>query len=572
MDNEKKEPIVPQEQPLPQEDEIVKETAPQEESQIPSVLPEGDDWLDALLGSAAIAAEIGPDEQAVSAAGLTHPDDLELEKILAENWDDVPDAPLAEPEAPAPQQPVPTPPAPVEEIALDEDVLATLRSEFGFEEDAPLPKEMTEDPQEEAPAEAAPVPGISEAEEEHTEPQEAEKEPTPKAAPRKKAPVRKARPDRPKGYGLWGIPHILSTVVWLAIIVAIGWTIGNIGWVCIADLMAFGKPDAEYSITIEEGDSLGEVAEKLGDAGVIRYPELFKLFAQLTGKEERIGVGTFRVNSSLDYNALINNMMNNSVSKNIIDVTIPDGYNCAQIFRLLEKKGVCSAADLEEYAANGELNEFWFLTGVPRGTKYCLEGYLFPNTYTFYLDDSPERVLEKMLQAFDDQFNDRMKEAFVNMQNTYAKRLQSFGFSSSYIKEHPLTLHQVVTLASIVQSETSSDNESYDIASVFYNRLVNPDHQYLGSDATVYYAIGDYFHEKGELTASDIATDSPYNTRNHKGLPPGPISNPGNATLYAVLDPNETSYYYFVYDAKQGFHLFARTYAEHLQNAQKVGL
>lgn len=566
MDNEKKEPIVPE-----------------KNNDAPSIPSEAENWLNELLDASLSASEIGPDEQAISSAGLTHPDDLELEKILAENWDGVPDLPQATQEAPAPQQSISAAPA-AEEVVLDEDVLLTLRSAFGFEADAPLPKELEETSDEELPVltqadssiKASVAGTAANTDENATQRFSAQAaEPAPsqaKPVPKKKTPVRKARPDRPKGYGLLGIPHILSTVIWFVIIVAIGVTLGRMGWVCIADLMAFGKPDQEYSITINEGDTLSDVAEKLGDAGVIRYPELFKLFAQLTGKEERIGTGTFRLNSSLDYNALINNMTNYSTAKNIVDVTIPEGYNCAQIFKLLDTKGVCSVEDLEEYAANGQLDEYWFLTGVKRGTKYCLEGYLFPNTYSFYIGDSPERVLEKLLDAFDDQFNDRMKEAFVNMQNTYAKRLQSFGFSSSYIKEHPLTLHQVVTLASIVEKETSSDNESYDIASVFYNRLVNPNHQYLGSDATVYYAIGDYFHEKGELTAADIAVDSPYNTRNHKGLPPGPITNPGNATLYAVLDPNETSYYYFVYDAKQGFHLFARTYAEHEQNCIKVGL
>lgn len=568
MDNEKKEPITPQEDPIKASSQA--ETTPPDLS-----LPEEEDWLNALLGASEVNAEIGPDEHAVSSAGLTHPDDLELEKILAENWDAVPDLEEVSEDVPVPQptpQPVKTP----EEISLEEDVLATLRAEFGFEEDAPLPKEMTEDLSGETPESTAFPANSEETEIGATQRFAAPAEPPVSGQPKKpakgNAPVRKARPNRPKSYSLLGIPHILATVIWLVIIAAIGVTLGRIGWVCIADLMAFGKPDQEYSITIEEGDSLSDVAEKLGDAGVIRYPQLFKLFASLTGKDQRIGVGTFRLNSALDYNALINNMTVYAPAKDSIDVTIPEGYNCAQIFRLLENKGVCTVAELEEYAANGTLSEFWFLTGVKRGTKYCLEGYLFPNTYTFYVGDTPRRVLEKFLDAFDAQFNDRMKTAFQNMQATYAKRLAAYGYSSTYIKEHPLTLHQVVTLASIVQSETSSDNESYDIASVFYNRLVNSNHQYLGSDATVYYAIGDYFHDKGELTSADIATDSPYNTRNHKGLPPGPISNPGNATLYAALDPNETGYYYFVYDKAAGLHRFSKTYAEHEAWIKKLGL
>lgn len=602
MDNEKKEPIVPEDhtptgetggqpgtsQQLPADPAAANAPSngnaphtPSDTAEQISIFPEADDWLNQLLGAPLATEEIGADEHAVSSAGLTHPDDLELEKILAENWDDVPDLIEEPPVAPS-ASPTATPPA--EEIVLDQDVLTTLETEFGFVADSPLPKELTEaseedilasmeadfasdpaqSPQPEEPAQESP-----EGTQRFYPPETPE---APVSKPRKRAPVRKARPDRPKGYGLLGIPHILATLVWLLIIVVIGTTLGRIAWVCVADLMAFGKPDQEYSITIEENDTLDDIAQKLGELGVIRYPTLFKLFAQYTGKGERISTGTFRLNSALDYNALINSMVAYSDAKNIINVTIPEGYNCAQIFKLLEDSGVCSIEDLEEYAASGELDDFWFLAGVKRGTRYCLEGYLFPNTYTFYLEDSPERVLEKFLYAFDSQFNDRMKEAFTTMQQTYAKRLQAFGFSSAYIENHPLTLHQVVTLASIVQGETSSDEESYDIASVFYNRLVNPDHQYLGSDATVYYAIGDYFHQKDELTAADIATDSPYNTRNSKGLPPGPICNPGNATLYAALDPNQTDYYYFVYDAAQGFHLFSKTYAEHQDKVNKLGL
>ena len=182
-------------------------------------------------------------------------------------------------------------------------------------------------------------------------------------------------------------------------------------------------------------------------------------------------------------------------------------------------------------------------------------------------------MLEKFLDAFDANFTDKMQEDFELMQMRYENALRDNGYGSDYIDAHPLTLHKVITVASIVQKETANDAESYDIASVFYNRLTNPgNHPYLGSDATVYYAIGDYFGEVEELTNEHLNVDSPYNTRNHQGLPPGPICNPGSYTMYAALDPNRTDYYYFVYSAVEREHLFSSTLAEHEQKLRELGM
>ena len=386
----------------------------------------------------------------------------------------------------------------------------------------------------------------------------------------KKVIEQKRRPKRTDGYGLLGIPHILATVIWGALILAIGISLGRVLWVCCADMMAFGKEPQTVTITITSDDTAESIANKLNNASLIRYPKLFKMFITLTGKDDDIGVGTFTLNSQLDYNAMVNAMYSGGSRREVVDIMFPEGYNCAQVFKLLEEKKVCSVADLEAYAANGELSEYWFLEGVPRGDKYCLEGYMAPDTYQFYTNDTPRRVIEKFLDEFDSRFTDKMKEDFQTIQQQYAKRLKANGFSSAYINEHTLTLHQVVTLASVVQKETSSDSECYDIASVFYNRLVNPSIQSLGADATVYYAIGDYFHETEELTAEHLNTDSPYNTRKNKGIPPGPICNMGVQALYAALEPNETNYQYFVYDKNKYAHRFAVTEREHLNNVNEL--
>ena len=405
------------------------------------------------------------------------------------------------------------------------------------------------------------------------EPEKPAKTEKPKAAKKKKG-----------GYGLLGIPHLLATVIWLAIILVIGVSLGRTIWICCSDLMAFGKPDQAITVTITDSEvrqkadktkdvDIDSIANKLAEAGLIEHPDLFKLFATLTGKDQDIAPGTYTLNSYFDYNAMINGMTYSAPAREIVTVLVPEGYNCAQLFALLEEKGVCTVDELEDYAANGELSDFWFLEGVKRGHKYCLEGYLFPDTYEFYTNDEPKRVLEKFLKDFDYRFSDLMRADFEEMKERYGKMLASHGYSADHIAQNPLTMHQLVTLASIVERESSNGSESFDIASVFYNRLTNTkEFPFLDADATVHYAIGDYFGEIKKLTQNHLATESPYNTRGYqKGLPPGPICNPGIYSLYAVLDPNETDFHYYVLNPKSGVHIFSRTYNEHQQRLKELG-
>ncbi len=398
------------------------------------------------------------------------------------------------------------------------------------------------------------------------EPVVAEENPAPVKQPVAEEP--KGRPKKEGREGLFGIPRILSTAIWLALIVAIGVSLGRILWICCAEVMAFGKESQKVTVTITADDDIDSISEKLAQANLIRYPGLFKFFAEATGKDDNITPGTFALYSHFDYNAMINAMVSYD-SRETVDIMFSDGINCAQIFKLLEDKNVCTVAELEEYAANGELSEYWFLEGVTRGDKYCLEGYLAPDTYTFYTNDEPRRVLEKFLNEFDSRFTNIMKDDFAAMQTAYANMLKNNGMGS-YAKQNPLTLHQVVTMASVIQREAASISECYDIASAFYNRLSHPDHMSMGSDATVYYAIGDYFGDVEELTQSHLNVDSPYNTRKNKGFPPGPICNMDVHSLYAALEPNDTDYYYFVFDQELGEHRFAKTYAEHLANIAEV--
>lgn len=387
----------------------------------------------------------------------------------------------------------------------------------------------------------------------------------------KPRPPRKGRPMRKKGYGLFGIPHLIATVVWLAIIVSIGVSLGRMLWLCAADVLAFGREDKVVSVTINAEDTISDIADKLHSAGLVRYPGLFKLYAGLAVDDGEIATGTFTLNTLYDYHAIVNGMSAYSSFRNVVeDVLIPEGYNCRQIFELLEEKGICSVDELEAYAAEGEFSDYWFLEGLERGDKYCLEGFLFPDTYDFYEGSTPREALGKMLTAFSNRFTDDMREEITYLNNTLSAMMRANGCSESYIAENQFTVYEVVIVASLIEEETASSAESAKIASVIYNRLTEDQayERYLGIDAALLYALGEH---KETLTAEDLALDTPYNTRIYSGLVPTPITNPGLDSLKAALEPADTDYYYYILNPSTGTHVFSETLAEHEALQEKYG-
>lgn len=389
------------------------------------------------------------------------------------------------------------------------------------------------------------------------------------AIPHRERPARKGRPKRKKGYGLLGLPHLAATAVWLLIVVAIGVSLGRMVWVCAADVLAFGREPKEVVISITRDDTMDSIIEKLSDAGLVRYPQLFKLYADLTEAEEEISTGTYTLSTVYDYHALVNAMNPNTGSRAVVeDVLIPEGYNCRQIFALLEEKGICHAEDLEAWAIDGELEEYWFLENVERGHKYCLEGYLFPDTYDFYENSTPRQVLEKLLNGFENRFTEEMQAQIATLNETLATMMRDNGETEEYINDHLFTLKEVVTVASLIEKETAGPDESPQIAAVIYNRLFSwgDTPRYLNIDASIIYALDG----KTNLTADDLAVDNPYNTYTYQGLTPGPISNPGVASLKAALEPASHDYYYYVLDPSEGVHIFSKTYEEHEANIARV--
>ena len=366
-------------------------------------------------------------------------------------------------------------------------------------------------------------------------------------APSFDRPVRKGRPKRRKGEFLFGIPQIAVTCVWLAVILVTGITLGRMIWVCAADVLAFGREDKMVTITVYDSDTMEDIIEKLHDAELIRYPGLFRLYVDLAVDEGEIQPGIWDLNTMYDYHALVNMMSPRSTRTVVEDVLIPEGYTCRQIFALLEENRICTAKDLAEYAASGELKDYWFLENVERGYEYCLEGFLFPDTYDFYKNSSPRDVLEKLLDNFEYRFTEEMR-AQIDTLNTN-------------VTGGSFDIHDVVIVASMIEKETASNEESPKIASVIYNRLFNwgGTPAYLNIDASIVYALDG----KTDLTAEDLKVESPYNTYTNTGLTPGAISNPGLASLKAALNPETTNYYYYVLNPAEGAHKFSTTLEEH---------
>ncbi len=160
----------------------------------------------------------------------------------------------------------------------------------------------------------------------------------------------KRRPRRRKGEGLLGIPNILATAVWLAIILAVGVTLGRMLWVCASDVLAFGREDKIVSITVYESDTIEDITEKLHKGGLIRYPELFKLYAKFAVDEGEIKPGMWDLNTLYDYHALVR-MMSPSSSREVVKVMIPEGYSCRQLFDPLQDNTACPANDTAPHAA-----------------------------------------------------------------------------------------------------------------------------------------------------------------------------------------------------------------------------
>ena len=300
----------------------------------------------------------------------------------------------------------------------------------------------------------------------------------------------------------------------------------------------FAQDDGTQVVVIEKGQTGTEIADMLFERGLIRSTQGFKLWLYLSGTNDKLQTGHYQIPNKVTVRELISLLQEGHVES--IRVTIPEGYTVGDIAIVLEKNQIMKAKDFLAEAK----------TYVPypymKGTKpatYPVEGFLFPSTYEIPVGATPRDVIQMMADE-------------MNRYLTPAVKKQ--------IQAQHMSIHDFVTLASIVERESLFDADRPTIAGVFKKRLAHgiP----LQSDATISYVLG---YAKENVTIGDTQLQSPYNTYVSKGLPPGPIANPGKKALDAVLHSENTDYLYFVAD-KEGHNHFSKSYEEHLAAVNKI--
>jgi len=294
---------------------------------------------------------------------------------------------------------------------------------------------------------------------------------------------------------------------------------------------------SERIVNIPRGASLSKISQVLETEGVITDRHKFLIVAKFYTAGHPIKAGEYKLSTSMLPLEVLETLKKGKIL--FYPVTIPEGYTLRQIADLLDNLHLANKERFLKLASDADMIK---AVGVAADS---LEGYLFPDTY--YLDKtmSEEAIIKKMVARFWEIFDE-------SLQN----RTQALGFS----------YHQVVTLASIIEKETGVEEERKLVSAVYHNRLKKK--ELLQSDPTVIYAIKDF---DGNLTREDLKLDSPYNTYRYAGLPPGPIANPGKASLLAALYPADVDYLYFV-SKNDGTHEFSLDLKQHNAAVKKYQL
>ncbi len=294
----------------------------------------------------------------------------------------------------------------------------------------------------------------------------------------------------------------------------------------------------ERIITIKPGMNLQGVAKELQYKRLIRSALAFRIMAYIKKKQNLIKVGEYKISPSLSPPVILAKIT--SGQSVLYPITIPEGYRITEIASLLEEKGLAQKDRFLELCNSPD----WAKTlNLPSNS---LEGYLFPETYNFSKNPGEQKILKTFLDTFKSRV---MKPEILNR-----------------AKEIGLTLHEVITLASLIEKETGKGSERPLISSVFHNRLKKK--MLLQTDPTVIYAIPNF---DGNIRKKDLSIDSPYNTYKYPGLPPGPIANPGFDSIHAALYPAESEFLYFV-SRQNGSHQFSKDLQSHNRAVAKFQL
>jgi len=358
------------------------------------------------------------------------------------------------------------------------------------------------------------------------------------------APKKKKKQQQSFNYTIFGGFFLAFGVVVVAFIVALsGISLGK-------EYLGIDKPENDITFNIPQGSTSADIADLLEENLIIENKLLFRLALKLNAPPT-IYPGDITLQPSMGYSAVIQQLGTMRESYETATISFPEGVTLLEVAQMLEKENVCKADDFLFEFNKDQGYDFEKLITDNDDAFYQMEGYLFPDTYEFYVGDKGYNITKTVRDHFSQKFTPKMIEK---------------------MKKRNLTMNQVITLASMVQWEANSVDDMPKVASVFLNRWNDQDtFPSFQSDATEKY-IDKVIKTEADTKAELEHYTEGYDTYNCRGLPAGPICNPGLDAINAVLDPENTDYYYFCNNLKTGESFFAKTLDEHEENLIKAGL
>jgi UPF0755 protein len=324
------------------------------------------------------------------------------------------------------------------------------------------------------------------------------------------------------------------------------------------DIHHHGK-GVEVEVEIKRGMSFPQIASELATRGVVAKPSWFRLYAMYRGVTAQVRAGKYVLRDDLTPQQVLDQLLE-GVKEVTVKVTIPEGLHMLEIFQIIEKAGVAKAVDLEATARDPE---FLASHGIAGDNP---DGYLYPDSYNFVVPTRPAQVIERLINRHREVWN----EVIAQSPKALKKLKERLKWSD----------RDVLILASIVEKEAVAKSEQPVIAEVFINRITSSSFKphNLDTDPTIRYGCMVPRQKSAACAAWDPSDrlhraqlddkDNPYNTYQHEGLPPGPISNPGRGAIAAAINPDDNEYFFFV-SRNDGTHVFARTRAEHERNVDQ---
>lgn len=346
---------------------------------------------------------------------------------------------------------------------------------------------------------------------------------------------------------------IFVALIVVCIVLTVSFVIAVFGINLGMEYLGVGKKDVQITINIPSGSNSDDITKLLKENGLIDNEFLFKLTLKLKKAGGSLKPGDVTLKPVMGYDSIIEALCETRESYDQVTITFTEGMNLRDIALLLQENGVCSSEEFI-YEFNTEKFGYDYENAVTTSAEkfYKYEGFFFPDTYSFYVDDSAYNIT-KIMRA-------QLEKVFVD-NNLYSK-IEASGF----------TIEEVITLASVVQAEAATPEDMKNVASVFINRLKKPDEfPKLQSDATDNYFEKVIAPQSGDTTSLAMFEDA-YNTYVRKGLPAGAVGNPGLDAILAVVDAPKTNYYYFCSNLETKECFYAETLEEHTENLKKAGL